>query len=175
MQDSPLPVEEPLELPQASKEMLLSRMPHKKVRDSDWPVIRSLAEKGVTYKELATRYNVTTQYIRERSSKEKWLTKQRLAMTKNQTIVADDAAIAVLDLWDSRQRDARESTYQGAKKALERFFAMSPVPQNFSEAAVAEKLLSKSIDPSGAAFHGGGTTVNILASSSFSPKPVIDI
>lgn len=172
MQDSPLPSESPQDAPQAPKEVLLSRMPHKKVRDSDWPVIRSLAEKGVTYKELATRYNVTTQYIRERSSKEKWLTKQRLAMTKNETIVADDAAIAVLDLWDSRQRDARESTYQGAKKALERFFAMSPVPQSFAEAATANKLLKDAIDPSGSNNGNSQVQVNILATQGFSPKPI---
>jgi hypothetical protein len=150
-------------------------MPHKKVRDTDWPVIRSLAEKGVTYGELAKNYGVTAQLIRARSCKEKWLTKQRLIMTKNETIVADPATAAVLGLWETRQQDARESIYQGAKKSLERFFAMSPIPQTFAEAATANKLMKDAIDPSGSASSNGSTTVNILATQGFSPRPTIDI
>ena len=175
MSDEQPPPQSPQDAPQAAPEMLLSRMPHKKVRDSDWPVIRSLAEKGVTYGELAKNYGVTAQLIRARSCKEKWLTKQRLAMTKNETIASDPATAAVLGLWETRQQDAREQVYQGAQKALARFFAMSPVPQTFAEAATANKLMKDAIDPSGSASSNGSTTVNILATQGFSPRPTIDI
>lgn len=157
-------------------EPLYAVHPGKKVKDSDWPVIRSLAEQGVTYGELGERFGVKAQTIRKRSSQEKWLTKQRLAMTKNETIQADEPALAVLDLWSARQQGMRESIYQGSKKALERFFAMSPVPQSFSEAATAAKLLKDAIDPTGSnPSPHAGTTINILAAQGFSPKPVTDI
>lgn len=161
---------------QPQSEALYAVHPGKKVRDSDWPVIRSLAEQGVTYGELGERFGVKAQTIRKRASQEKWLTKQRLAMTKNNTIVAEEPALAVLDLWSSRQQETRESVYQGAKKSLERFFAMAPVPQSFQEAATAHKLLKEAIDPNGSSnVGGGGTTVNILATQGFAPKPVVDV
>jgi len=175
MSDEPLPVESPQDAPQAAPEVLLSRNPQKKVRDSDWPIIRSLAEKGVSYPELAERYGVKPQTIRKRSSEEKWLTRQRLVMAKNETITDDPATSAVLDLWSKRQQQHRESVYQGAKKSLERFFAMSPVPQTFAEAATANKLLKDAIDPSGSNNGNSQVHVNILSSNSFSPKPAIDI
>ena len=175
MQDSSLAPESIQHSPEAPQEVLMSRNPQKKVRDSDWLVIRSLAEKGVTYPELAKRFNVKPQTIRKRSCEEKWLTKQRLVMTKNETIVADPATSAVLDLWSERQLEAREQVYQGAQKALARFFAMSPIPQSFAAAATANKLMKDAIDPSGSSVSNGSTTVNILATQGFSPRPTIDI
>lgn len=175
MSDEPSPVEpipQPLQAPPA---VIMRPDPCMKVRPEDWIVIRSLAEKGVSYPELAERYGVKPQTIRKRSSEEKWLTKQRLVMAKNETITADPATSAILDLWSERQQQHREQVYQGAQKALSRFFAMSPVPQTFAEAATANKLLKDAIDPSGSNNGNSHVQVNILSSNSFSPKPAIDI
>jgi len=148
----------------------------KKIPDAQWPAIRSMAEQGIGYKDIAAQFGVTQSCIAKRACKEKWITPQRLAMAKNDNVASDDPALAVVDLWNSRQSSMRESVYQGAKKSLERFFAMAPVPQSFTEAATAHKMLKEAIDPSGTSSGGGGgTTVNILAAQNFAPKPVIDV
>jgi hypothetical protein len=147
----------------------------KKIPDAQWPAIRSLAEQGVQYKDIASQFGVSHSCIAKRACKEKWITPQRLAMAKNENVSADDPALAVVDLWNSRQTAMRESVYQGAKKSLERFFAMSPVPQSFAEAATAHKLLKDSIDPSGGSNSGNNVQVNILAAQGFTPKPAIDV
>jgi hypothetical protein len=91
------------------------------------------------------------------------------------TLPVDDPAMAVAALWKGRGDSVREQLYQGSRKALERFFAMSPVPQSFAEAATAEKLLSKAIDPSSERLQSQGTPVNILAANNFQPKRIIDV
>jgi hypothetical protein len=147
----------------------------KKIPDSQWPAIRSLAEQGVQYKDIAAQFGVSHSCIAKRACKEKWITPQRLAMAKNDNVSSDDPALAVVDLWNSRQTAMREQVYQGAKKSLERFFALAPVPLSFAEAATAHKLLKDSIDPSGTSSGTSHTTVNILANQSFAPKPVVDV
>jgi hypothetical protein len=149
--------------------------PNKKIADEEWPGIRHMIESGVPYKEVAERFNVKPHTLRRRASEEKWLTPQRLAMAKNGTLKADDPANVVAELWRQRGAETRDMVYTGAAKALQRFFALSPVPQSFSEAAIANKMLKEAIDPSGALENNSNVSIQILANQSFKPTPVVDV
>jgi len=144
------------------------------VRDEDWPIIRSLIEAGAKAPEVARRYGISPVTINTRACKEKWATPKRVARAEAQ-IITDDPASAVAALWEDRKAQTRETVFQGASKSLQRFFAMSPIPQSFNEAATAHKLLKEAIDPDAGGAHSGGTTVNILASQGFMPKRVVDV
>jgi len=175
MSDEPSPVEPiPQPLP-TSPAVIMRPDPSMKVRPEDWHVIRSLAEKGMPYKEIAPKFGISSLYIERRACEEKWLTPTRLARAKKGLVPANDPAMAVISIWAERSDAHREQVYQGAKKSLERFFAMSPVPQTFAEAATANKLLKDAIDPSGSNNGNSQVQVNILSSNSFSPKPAIDV
>jgi hypothetical protein len=158
------------------KPVLMARCPHKKVSDEQWLIIRSLIEAGAKAAEVAKQFGIAKGTIHERSSDERWATPTRVAqaLSRGDQDVSDPAA-AVASLWAKRKEDQRESLYQGTNKALQRFFAMAPVPQTFAEAATAEKLLAKAIDPDAANASQGNVSIQLLATQGFQPKRVIDV
>ena len=127
---------------------------------------------------MSNRFGVSPDYIRVKASKEKWPTPERVARAANSpdSYEVTDPARAIADLWLQRKEEHRENCYNGARKALERFWALSPVPQTFQEAQIAERLAAKAIDPSEGR-EPTQTNVNlaVLTSSDFKPKPVVDI
>lgn len=149
--------------------------PGKKVSDEDWNVLKSLYEAGESAGVLAEKYGIKPSTIHSRSSKQRWATPQRITRAKSLELVSSDPASAVADLWARRKGESRESVYQGAKKALDRFFAMAPVPQSFSEAAIAEKMLSKAIDPEVDQDTKGNINLAILTTTGFAPRPIVDV
>lgn len=152
--------------------MLYARHPFKKVPDECWPKIRALAEQGVKYEEIGAQYGCSSHLIRKRANAEKWVTPMRLSRAQKGYLAADDPASIVAALWQSRGDQTREDVYQGAKAALNRFFALSPIPSSFAEAKIAHNMIKESINPDGS---GGGdktnVSVNILTNPNFSPKP----
>jgi hypothetical protein len=154
--------------------ILYRKCSQKKVRDEDWPVIRSLMEAGAKAPDVAKKYGISPVTINTRASKERWATPRRVAKA-NAHLSEDDPASAVASLWANRKEESRESLYQGSKKALERFFAMAPVPQSFNEAATAHKLLQNAIEPEGPPERSTNVSVQILSQQGFSPKPAIDV
>ena len=161
--------------PQPQREALMARHPGKKVRDEDWPVIRHLAEAGVRYAEIAERFGIKPTTIEKQSQLEKWLTPQRLAKARNGTVAVNDPANAVVEVWRQRGAESRDMVFMGAKKSLERFFALSPVPQTFAEAATALKMVKDAIEPNGPIDTQRNVSISILAGKDFSPSPVVDI
>jgi hypothetical protein len=149
--------------------------PNKKIRDEDWVGIRHMAEQGMSYEELAGQFGVQPCTIGKRASKERWLTPTRIARAKNGNVAEDDPALAIADIWKRRGVETRDEVYQGARKALSRFFAMSPVPQSFAEAATAHKMLKEAIDPTGLQNAPSNFNIQVLASSDFSPSRVVDV
>jgi len=158
------------------KPVLMARCPHKKVSDDDWLIIRSLIEAGALARDVAKQFNIAKGTIHERSSDERWATPTRVAnaLARGDQDTSDPAA-AVAALWASRKEGQREALYQGTNKALQRFFALAPVPQTFAEAAAAEKLLSKAIDPEGSSASQSNVSIQLLATQGFQPRRIIDI
>ena len=158
------------------KPILMARCPHKKVSDEDWLVIRSLIEAGALARDVAKQFGIAKGTIHERSSDERWATPTRVAnaLARGDQDTSDPAA-QVAALWASRKDQQREALYQGTNKALQRFFAMAPVPQTFAEAATAEKLLSKAIDPDAANSSQANVSIQLLATQGFQPRRTIDI
>jgi hypothetical protein len=161
--------------PQPQREALMRPDPCLKVAPESWPAIRHLAETGVRYKEIAERFGISVSTIEKRSVVEKWLTPQRLAKARNGNVSANDPALAVVDVWKLREAEGREQVHNGMSKAIERFLAMSPVPQNFAEVATAIKLRDQAINPSGYSDPKGNVSISILAGKDFSPSPVVDV
>ena len=152
--------------------------PNMKCSKDDWKTIRSLIEAGAKAKDVAKRYGISPVTINTTSCKEKWATPMRVAKAAKlaeSSLSLSDPASAVAALWAERKEASRESLYQGSKKALERFFAMAPVPQSFNEAATAHKLLQNAIEPEGPPERSTNVSVQILSQQGFSPKPAIDV
>jgi hypothetical protein len=172
MDDSPQPQGEAL---QPQRQVLMRPDPCLKVPLESWPAIRHLAESGVRYKEIAERFDISVSTIEKRSVIEKWLTPQRLAKARNGNVSTNDPALAVVDVWKAREAESREQVHNGMSKAIERFLAMSPVPQSFAEAATAIKLRDQAINPSGFNDTKGNVSISILATKGFTPQPVLDV
>jgi adenosylcobinamide amidohydrolase len=78
-------------------------------------------------------------------------------------------------MWTERGEEGREAIYQGTKKALQRFFAMAPVPQTFAEAATAAKLMKEAINPNeGKEANQGGINIAVLTHQGFVPRQASD-
>ena len=150
-------------------------LPFQKVPDHEWPAIRTMAEQGMSYREIGAKFGVTKDCIRKRATKEKWVTKARLKAAHRGELSPIDPATLVNAMWQDRSASAREQVYQGAKKALDRFFAMAPIPQSFAEAATAAKLMNESINPGGAIAQTNNVSVQILSTQGFEPRPVVDV
>lgn len=146
-----------------------------KVPVEDWPIIRALAEAGQPYKEIAEKYNIKPDTIAQRASEERWVTPRRLAKAQAGGLSVTDPASAVAALWSERKEKSREATFQGASKALDRFFAMAPVPQSFSEAAIALKMMDQAITPPSEADQSHNINIAVLTQAGFAPKPVVDV
>lgn len=159
---------EPIEKP-----VLMSPNPNKIVSDADWKVIEALYCAGELAATLGERYGIQPATIHSKASKDRWPTPNRIIRAaQKEELITDDPASALADLWTRRKAESRESLYKGSKKALERFFAHSPVPQSFAEAAIAEKLLAKAIDPD-ADKEKTSSNVNIgFLCNGFEPKPI---
>jgi hypothetical protein len=161
-------------MPPEEKPVLMQRNPNKKVSDEDWAVIRALYCHGELATVLAPRYGIKPQTINSRANKEQWPTPQRIQRAMNNPKEeTNDPAQALAALWTQRGEQSREASYQGAKKAMERFWAMSPIPTSFQEAAIAQKLLDKAIDPSeGQQAPTANVSIAVLANQGFVPKQV---
>lgn len=158
------------------RRVLLAPHPTKKCTTEDWAKIRSLIEAGATAPDVAKTYGLAPATINTKSHKESWASPRRVAIAiKNNDQNTEDPAALVAQLWAKRKEDARESLYQGTNKALQRFFAMSPVPQTFAEAAAADKLLAKSIDPNSDSNNQSNVSIQLLATHGFQPKPCFDV
>lgn len=162
--------------PQPQREALMARCPQKKISDDQWPAIRSLAEQGVDYKEIGAQFGVSQHTIRKRAWQDKWNTPMRIAKAQNGTLSEDDPAMAVAALWKSRSANVREIVHNGGLKALERFYALAPVPQSFAEAATALKMVNDAINPNGTPSESTkNVSISILATKGFQPSPVVDV
>lgn len=153
--------------------------PNKKVSDADWEVIKALYCAGAKATELAPRWGIKPGTINTKASKEKWPSPLRVAQAaKNPIAESDDPAQALAALWTERGEQSRESTYNGAKKALDRFWALAPVPTSFQEAAIANKMLKEAIEPEGpkdSQANSHQVNIAVLTNSGFTPKPAVDV
>jgi len=146
-----------------------------RVPDHEWKAIQHMAESGVDYKEIGEQFGVTQHCIRKRATKQRWATPMRVSKARKGELAVNDPASLVAALWRDRGEQSREATYQGARKALDRFFAMAPVPQSFAEAATAHKLMQAAIDPNGESSSTRNVNLQILSSQGFQPTPVVDV
>jgi hypothetical protein len=161
---------------QPQREVLMAPCPQRKVSDDQWTAIRSLAEQGVEYKEIGSQFGCSGDTIRKRAWQEKWNTPTRVLKAQKGTLSEDDPAMAVAALWNSRSSHLRETVHNGGLKALERFYALSPVPQSFAEAATALKMVNDAINPNGTPSESTkNVSISILAGKNFSPQPVVDV
>ena len=146
-----------------------------KVSRIQWKAIRALIEAGEPAKAVASQYGICSSTIHKRSSDELWVTKQRLTKASKGQLKADDPATVIANLWKRRGDESRENVFQGASKALSRFFAMSPVPATFQEAATAKKMLDQAINPDADSTNHSTINLAVLTQAGFTPKPVVDV
>ena len=137
-----------------------------------WAAIKALAEQGVTLKQLAKQFPISIHSIKQRSSRERWITPQRLCKAALGKTQPDDPANAVAALWKQREHESRELVHNGMSSAIKRFLAMSPVPQSFQEVAIAKKLLDECITPKSEQDNSQTLNLAILTQPSFKPQPV---
>ena len=156
--------------------VLTARCPQRKCTDEQWACIRSMIEAGASAPDVAKSYGLAPATINTKAHKESWATPRRVAaaLASNDQNV-DDPAARVAALWASRKEDSRETLFQGASKSLQRFWAMAPVPQSFSEAAIADKMLAKAIEPYPDQAGASNVSIQILATQGFQPRRTIDI
>lgn len=161
---------------QGPKPVFLRVHPTQKVSTEQWSSIRSIMEAGGAAEQVAKRFGIQPSTIHKRGTKERWATPNRVrALAQRSEVITGDPASEVAALWKERETNAREMVYQGSQKALQRFFAMAPVPQSFSEAATAQKLLKEAITPPSDITGLINTNIQVLAMSGFAPRPVVDV
>lgn len=160
---SPIPTAELAEIPKKDLRVKCSQR--------DWDIIKALAESGRPYDQIAELFPVTTKTIYCRASSEQWATPLRISKAANGKLSADDPASAAAMIWKERGKAERENIYKGASKALERFFALSPIPLNFQEAAIAAKLMDSAISPPSESDSKGQVNLAILTHGAFIPSP----
>lgn len=169
---------EGLQNPEEPRRVLMRPDRNMRVSREEWEVIKALYCAGEKATILAPKYGIKPATINKRAAEEKWPTPQRITRaTNNPKFGTNDPAQALADLWAERGEQSREDTFQGSKKALQRFFAMSPIPQSFQEAAIAQKMLNEAVNPSGSK-ETSNTNVNIavLTNQGFVPKQqVVDV
>lgn len=151
--------------------------PNKKVSNEDREIIKALYCQGVSGVELAKKYGIKPHTINKWASKERWPSPKRITRAANNPIVhSDDPAAAVAEMWTKRGEEGRESVYNGMNKAVQRFFAMAPVPQTFAEAATAVKLMKEAINPNeGKETNQGGINIAVLTHQGFVPRQASDV
>lgn len=147
-----------------------------------WHEIKARVCAGESPKKIAAELGVSHQLILMRSKKEQWPTPIRVAKTARER-VTDQIVTgkskppvteleACADIWLQRKQNAREFVYQESHKALQRFFGMSPVPQNFQEAEIARKMMETSMAPE--KINGQEVNMNlvVLTQAGFAPRRV---
>lgn len=139
-----------------------------------WKAIEARYCAGDDLATLVEAYGVKRDAIIKRSQLDKWPTAKRIAKAQDQAVVTTEPASLIADVWKRRGEKSREEIFQGTSKALRRFFAMSPVPQSFQEAAAADKMLSKAIDPNGEKESKMNINLAMLVSD-FEPRRVAPI
>ena len=161
----------------APRPVLMRRDPNKKVSDEDKEVLKALYCQGVPAPELAKRYGIKPRTINGWASKEKWPSPGRVSRAQKHPVAeASDPAAALAQLWVERGSAGREAIYQGSKRAVDRFFAMQPVPQTFQEAATAVKLMKEAINPNeGKEQNQGGINIAVLTHQGFVPRQASDV
>jgi hypothetical protein len=137
---------------------------------TQWAEVKLRAEQGESYEAIANLYPITAKAIDKRCQDEKWSTPRRVNKALRGELPEDDPAQAAANVWRTRKAEARETVFQGARKSLERFFAMAPIPQSFSEAAIAHKLMSDSISPPEEQENKGSINLAILTQVGFQPR-----
>ena len=143
----------------------------RKMTRLQWAEVKVRAEAGESYGSIAAAYPIGIDSIKKRAISERWVTPRRLQQGVRGELAQDDPATAAANVWLKRKEEARESTFQGASKAISRFFAMAPVPQNFSEAALAMKMRDQAIDPDAGSDAGrGNVNLAVLTSVGFAPR-----
>lgn len=97
----------------------------------DWPSIRTLAEAGVSYKEITKRFKgLNPNRISKQAKKENWLTPSRERKMRKELAEKQARALAqsgthrdpveVIDeIWEERGRRVNEMTYALVEEALE--------------------------------------------------------
>lgn len=156
------------------KPVLTSKNPNKKVPDEAWSLIRDRYCAGEKSSVIAKEYGCSAALIRLRATQDKWPTPRRIKRAQQlpDEYETDDPALAIADMWNKRKQAEREDIYQNAKKCLNRFFALSPIPTSFQEAKIAKEMLDKAIDPSGGEADKTSVNLSILTQGDFSPRPV---
>ena len=144
--------------------------PKAKMSKTQWLEVKARAELGESYESIAMLFPINPQSMRDRATKEKWCTPARIERGMRNELAHDDPAQAVANVWKERKELARNTVYNGTRKALDRFFAMSPIPQSFSEAAIAAKLMNDSISPPEDNQPSVNMNLAVLTSVGFSPR-----
>ena len=168
-------MEPPNAKPEAIKPVIMRPDPIAKVSPEQWSTIQALYCAGVDAKTIAKDYPIKPSSIHSRASKSKWPTPNRITRRANQSAVTDDPASALASLWKDREDKSREKVFQGASKALGRFFATAPVPQSFAEAATAAKLMNEAIKPPSEDEGKGTLNLQILSTQGFAPRKAINV
>lgn len=137
---------------------------------TQWLEVRARAELGEPYDTIAARFPIGVSAIEKKAQLQKWTTPARISKGMRNELPKDDPASIVADVWKERGLKARETVYMGASKALDRFFAMAPVPQSFGEAQIAAKLLNDAIKPPEEQQANGNVNLAILTAVGFTPR-----
>jgi hypothetical protein len=146
-----------------------------RIADEIWEDIETRYVAGEnSLKELAAEYNLSYETVRDRSKLKRWPSAKRIEHALSRTdLPPSDAAKQIADKWAERKEQMRERIYQGSKRALDTFFALSPIPQDWAEAERAAKLLDKAINP-----EEGQQDSNInlaILTNGFNPSPIVDL
>jgi len=146
-----------------------------KIADQVWLEIEDRYVSGDTsLKDLALEFGLNYQTVLSRSKDKRWLSPQRISRALTRTdLPPQDTAKQIADRWAARKEEMREKLYKGASKALDTFWLMSPMPQDFAEAEKAMKMLDKAINPD-----EGKTDSSInlsILTNGFNPSPIVDI
>ena len=147
-----------------------SPTPKAKMTKTQWLEVKARAEAGEAYDSIASLYPIGTSAIVKKAVLERWVTPRRLQKGLRGELSADDPASASATVWRERGEAARETVFHGARKSLDRFFAMAPVPQSFGEAAIAHKLMRDAISPPEEQQPHGNVNLAILTAVGFSPR-----
>lgn len=141
-----------------------------KMTPIQWTEVRLRAEAGEPYEAIAALYPVTAGTIKHEAHSQKWLTPARIQRGVRGELKPDDPAQAAANLWVIRKEQARESVFHGARKMVERGFAMAPVPQTVGELALAVKLMNEAISPPEENHSTVNMNLAVLTSVGFTPK-----
>jgi hypothetical protein len=143
-----------------------------KIADQVWLEIEQRYISGdASLKDLALEFGLKYQTVLSRSKDKRWLSPQRVTRALTRTdLPPTDTAKQIADRWAARKEEFREKLYKGASKALDTFFLLSPVPQDFAEAERAMKMLDKAINPEDGK---QDSSINLaILTSDFSPQPI---